>query len=260
MNSIHGYIISRATWLAALLGAASVLASPEVREEYHQTFPLQKSGKVQLENVNGGVHIVAWDQDQVKVDAVKRAKDQTHLDEVKIEVEAKDGHLSIKTKYPEAKKGKHDSGSVDYTLTVPAQCVLDEIRTVNGGIQIEKVGGNVTAKTVNGAVSADGLSGKVELSTVNGALKAGFAELKQEVSLKSVNGAITIVLPPGAKADLSAKTVNGGVSCDFPIEVKKQIVGQNIEANLGEGGPAIKLSSVNGGIAIKRGTAIEAEK
>src|SRR5947209_5220340 len=45
----------------------------ELREEFHQTYPLTANGRVSLENINGGVHIAVWDQNEVKVDAVKRA-------------------------------------------------------------------------------------------------------------------------------------------------------------------------------------------
>src|SRR5262245_42871383 len=90
--------------LATVLGAFAVFAANEVREEFHQTYPLNKQGRVHLENVNGNVHIVTWDREEIKVDAVKHAKKQEHLDEVKIEVDAKADRIRIKTKYPDAKE------------------------------------------------------------------------------------------------------------------------------------------------------------
>ena len=44
--------------LATVTGAHAVFAAKEVREEFHQTYPLDHAGKVQLENVNGTVRIV----------------------------------------------------------------------------------------------------------------------------------------------------------------------------------------------------------
>src|SRR5688572_1579543 len=89
--------------LATLLGALAAFAAEEVREEFHQTYPLNKQGRVHLENVNGNVHILAWDREEIKVDAIQRAKKQEHLDEVKIEVEANADRIRIKTKYPDSK-------------------------------------------------------------------------------------------------------------------------------------------------------------
>src|SRR5882672_1249134 len=47
--------------------------SQELTEEFHQTYPLNATGRVSIENINGGVRISVWDQNVVKVDAVKRA-------------------------------------------------------------------------------------------------------------------------------------------------------------------------------------------
>ena len=61
----------------------------------------------------------------------------------------------------------------------------------------------------------------MELSSVNGTVKGSFAEVKKAISLKSVNGSVTITVPPEANADVSAKTLKGGVSSDFPLQTKK---------------------------------------
>ncbi|HEY3037594.1 MAG TPA: hypothetical protein VGJ66_02600, partial [Pyrinomonadaceae bacterium] len=45
----------------------------ELTEEFHQTYPLSPTGRVSVANINGDVHINVWDQNSVKVDAVKRA-------------------------------------------------------------------------------------------------------------------------------------------------------------------------------------------
>jgi DUF4097 and DUF4098 domain-containing protein YvlB len=260
MKSIRHRTAWTALSLAVLLDARAVLAAAEVREEFHQTYPLDKKGKVHLENVNGNVHIVTWDREEIKVDAIKHAKKQEHLDEVKIEVDAKSDRIRIKTKYPDSKKQKNNSTSVDYTLTIPKQGRLDGVSTVNGGIEIEEVSGDVEASSVNGPVIATGLAGDVELSTVNGAVKATFAELKRSVSLKSVNGGVTVGLPPETNADVSANTLNGGISSDFSLQVRKHFpVGQNLDGKLGEGGPAIKMSTVNGGIHLDRAKTVALE-
>jgi len=49
--------------LATVFCALAAFAADEVREEFHQTYPLNKQGKVHLENVNGNVHIVTWDRE-----------------------------------------------------------------------------------------------------------------------------------------------------------------------------------------------------
>ena len=255
MKSIRFCKVLTLVSLATVLGALAAFAAEEVCEEFHQTYPLNQQGRVQLENVNGNVHIATWDREEIKVDAIKHAKKQEHLDEVKIDVDTKADRIRIKTKYPDAKakRNKNNSTSVEYTLTVPRQSRLDQISTVNGGVEIENVSGDVEASSVNGNVTARGLTGDVALSTVNGAVKANFTEVKKAVSLKSVNGGVSIALPPEANADVSAHTLNGGIQSDFSLQVKRHFpVGQNLDGKLGGGGPPIKMSSVNGGIHIDR--------
>lgn len=262
MKPIRSPLLFALISIATVAGAPAVFAAKDVREEFRQTYPLDKQGKVRVENVNGNVRIITWDREEIKVEAVKRATKQEHLDEVKIEVDAGADHIRIKTRYPDSKsrRDKNNSVSVDYVLTVPVQSHLDRINTVNGGVEIEKVTGDVEASSVNGNVSAAGLVGKVELSTVNGAVKATFAELKKSASLKSVNGSVTVALPPEANAKVSANTLTGGINSDFDLHAKKHFpIGQNLDGKLGAGGPAIDLSTVNGGIRIDRSKGVALE-
>ena len=80
-----------ATWLGAVLGTVCALlilalgahASDHrgaLTVEFHQTYPLTAYGRIELDNINGDVHISSWDQNQVKVDAVKYADTKEQLD------------------------------------------------------------------------------------------------------------------------------------------------------------------------------------
>ena len=54
-------------------------------EEFHQTYAFTSDGRVELDNINGAVHISSWDQNEVKVDAVKYADSKERLDEAHID-------------------------------------------------------------------------------------------------------------------------------------------------------------------------------
>src|SRR5579862_2532852 len=153
-----------ATWLGALLGticAVIVLSlgaqasdhRGALTEEFHQTYPMTADGRIELDNINGDVHISSWDQNQVKVDAVKYADSKERLDEAKIEIEARSDSLSIRTKYPDHNQswnwGSHNNpASVEYTLTVPRGVRLDEIKLINGELDITGVSGEVHASCI----------------------------------------------------------------------------------------------------------------
>jgi hypothetical protein len=72
----------------------------DLREEFHQTYPLTETGRVSLENINGAVTIKAWDRAAVQVDAIKKAYRQNRLAEARIEVTSTEESIRIKTEYP----------------------------------------------------------------------------------------------------------------------------------------------------------------
>src|SRR5215471_13206778 len=86
---------------ALLLSSGAALARDwegSLKEEFHHTYPISANGRVELDNINGSVHISAWDRNEVQVDAVKSANSQERLQEAKIEVESSANILSITTK------------------------------------------------------------------------------------------------------------------------------------------------------------------
>jgi DUF4097 and DUF4098 domain-containing protein YvlB len=248
---------------AAILLISSAAASDQsgrLTEEFHKVYPLSAQGRVEIENINGPVHITAWDRDEVKVDAVKSARSQQRLDEARIEVRAEQNDLSIRTEYPDhdhtfnfGGDDHNNPASVEYTITVPRQARLDEIKLVNGRLDVQDVAGEVHASCVNGRIQAHNLQGAVHLNTVNGELEASLDQLPSSaVRLSSVNGRLRVTLPSDAKAEVKATTVSGSISNEFGLPVTRhQYVGHSLHGQLGGGGTMVKLSSVNGAIEIR---------
>jgi hypothetical protein len=257
------------TWLGAALGAVSVLlffAAPahasdkqgRLSEEFHQVYQLSAEGRIDLENINGPVHISSWDRNEVKLDAVKRAWTKERLDEAKIDINARPDALSIRTEYPGHDNNfwndHHDNpASVEYTLVVPRRARLDEIKLVNGSLDIQDVAGEVRASCVNGRLQARNLEGRTDLSTVNGELDANVNRIASSspLELSAVNGTLRVTLPSDVQAEVEANTVSGSISDDFGLPVTHhQYVGHSLRGELGGGGTRVKLSNVNGRIEI----------
>jgi len=243
--------------LFALFFAMQAQASPgKLTEEFHKTYPLSTEGRVELSNINGNVHITAWDQNQVKVDAVKFANTKERLDEMKIEVESGSTYVSVETKYPEHDMtfngGWDDPGGVEYTLTVPRNARLDEIKLINGSLDIHGVNGEVRASCINGKLMAQDLQGRTELSTVNGHLDARFQQVSgSSIELKSVNGSVEVTLPSDVNAQLEASTVSGRIDDDFGLPVNHhRWIGNDLRGELGTGKTRVRLENVNGRIEI----------
>jgi len=258
-----------ATWLGAALGTAcavlvlalSAHASDhrgEFTDEFHQTYPMAANGRVELDNINGAVHISSWDRNEVKVDAVKYADTKERLDEAKIEINSGSDYISIRTKYPDHDKtynwGSHyNPASVEYTLTVPRTVRLDEIKLINGSLDVTGVSGDVRASCINGRLIARDLTGRAELSTINSRMEAQFTQLNgHSVELSSVNGSVELTIPSDSQAEVEASTVSGHIENDLGLHVNHhRYVGHDLRGELGNGGTRIKLSNVNGRIEIR---------
>src|SRR5579864_238883 len=257
-----------ATWLGAVLGTVCALlilalgahASDHrgaLTDEFHQTYALTADGRVELDNINGSVHITSWDRNEVKVDAIKSADTKERLDEAKIEIDSHGSSLSIRTKYPDHDNtwnwgSRNNPASVEYTLTVPRAVRLDEIKLINGSLDLSGVSGEVRASCINGELRARDLAGRARLSTINGRLDARFEQLSGSgVELNSVNGEVEMTIPSDSNAQIDANTVSGGIHNDFGLRVSHHFVGHNMHGELGNGGTHIKVSNVNGRIEIR---------
>ena len=258
-----------ATWLGAALGTLCALLTfaltahaadhrGSLTEEFHQTYAISAEGRIELDNINGDVHISSWDRNEVKVDAVKYADTKERLEEAKIEIDSGKEYLSIRTRYPGHDNnwnwGSHNNpASVEYTLTVPRTAKLDEIKLINGALDIKGMAGEVRASCINGRLDAQDLSGRAELSTVNGRLEAKFDQLAgQSVDLNSVNGSLSLTIPSDSNAEIEANTVSGNIGNDFGLHVNHHsVVGHDLRGQLGNGGTHIKLNNVNGRIEIR---------
>ncbi|MFZ3341442.1 MAG: DUF4097 family beta strand repeat-containing protein [Terriglobales bacterium] len=229
-------------------------------EEFHKVYPLSARGRFEIENINGPVHITGWDRPEVKVDAFKSAWNKERLAEAKIEVEASQDRISIRTEYPNhdhnfsfGDDDEHNNPArVEYTISVPRQASLDKISLVNGRLDIQDIAGEVRASCVNGRIEARNLQGRASLNTVNGTLDANVQQLPSSgVKLSSVNGKLHITLPSDTSAEVEASTVSGSISNDFGLTaIRHQYVGHSLHGQLGGGGAMVKLSNVNGTIEI----------
>src|SRR5207245_5142210 len=148
----------------------------------------------------------------VKVDAVKRARNEDQLKDADILIENRADSISIETKYRERDKdyryfdARNNPASVEYTLTIPRTARLDEIKLINGSLDVTGVSGEVHASCINGKLTARGLAGRARLATINGHLDANFERLQATpIELSSVNGLVDLTLPSDAKASIRSE-------------------------------------------------------
>ncbi len=263
---------SRRLWTALALAAAvaAALAAAGVAAEQTGAAPdfrwqgdVAAGRTVTIRGVNGPITATRG-IGEVVVEAVKTAR-RGDPDDVTIEVvEDREGIL-VCAVYPSGwfrenrcargrsyrMSSRNNDVRVAFSVSIPDGVHLDA-RTTNSGVQATGLSGDVTAATVNGDVTAES-TGVVSARTVNGDIDAvlGAAPV-EDLSFRTVNGRIRVALPDGVDANLSLKTVSGRIDSDFPVSVRGRWGPRSASGQLGQGGPDIELSTVNGAIELRR--------
>jgi hypothetical protein len=202
---------------------------------------------------NGGVSIIGWNEDEILVRARIRARagsesDAQSLAEA-INVLTSDGY--VRTEGP--RSGRRESWSVSFEIFTPFDSNLD-LQANNGGISISDVRGDIEFRTRNGGVHLTDLAGDVRGRTQNGGLKVELAGDRWDGSTLDVetqNGGVTIDIPRGYSADFETGTVNGSIDLAFPIMVSGRLKSR-IRTTLGDGGPAVRVVTTNGGVKVRQ--------
>lgn len=238
-----------------LLASGSLIAS--VTEEETFSYTLNDGGSFSICNVNGSINLTGGSGNTVEIVATKKADNQKDLDKIEIEISASADEIVVETELGDSDKWYSrgsNSGSVQYEIIVPAGTMLDSVETVNGGVAIGGVSGNVVAESVNGGLELRDLAGDARLSTVNGSVDAEFVRLEgqQRVKAETVNGRVTVRLPENADVKISADTLNGGINGrDFGLETEKGFVGSDLNGKIGSGTARLNIDTVNGSIKIQ---------
>lgn len=250
--------------VAGIIGGAFT-AAPLQAQDFEWRGSVDRGQTVEVHGVNGRIVAMAASGDQVLVTAEKTENGRGDPDDVTFDVVEHSGGVAICAIYPhrpgkrehrcepgDVSLGNHENNTrVDFRVEVPNG--VDLIAgTVNGSVEVRDVSGDVRATTVNGDVDVEA-GGNAEASTVNGSIRAAMAEdLRSDLHFSTVNGSVVVSLPEGANADVEAATLNGSMESDFPLTVRGRFSNRRMNGTIGDGGHALKLETVNGGITIRR--------
>jgi hypothetical protein len=219
-----------------------------------------------VRNLNGAVRVERGAGSRVEVTATKRWR-RSDPDDVRIE-QKKDGDdiviCAIWTDNSRCdadgyssrgdgwRRNRNNDVSVDFVISLPPGVKLGA-STVNGALDIRGASSTVEASTVNGGIDASTSGGPIRASTVNGSIVVKMGEVgDRDLDFETVNGSIEVWVPDKLNADVTLKTVNGRVSSDFPMTLSGRINPRHLRAKIGDGGPRITLSTVNGSVELRK--------
>jgi len=258
----------RNTFKATLMAVLAIAAAGTVSaQDFSWRGELNSGQSLEVRGINGRITAGPASGGQVRVTAIKSEGRRGNADDVTVEVVEHSGGITICAMYPSRNNDRPNrcaSGDdyrmntrdndtrVDFEIQVPAGVTL-VARTVNGDIDATDLGGDVDAGTVNGdiGISTDGAA---SANTVNGSINASFAgsSLDNDLEFETVNGSIVLEIAGNVNADVSAATVNGRMETDFPLTISGRWGPRRLNGTIGNGGPNLSLSTVNGAIEIRR--------
>jgi len=255
---------STALAFAISLAAAASAWAGSATETIDRAVKLSPGGQVVVVNLNGPVHVAAWDSPDVRLVAVKTAHAATdgraraYLRDLQVKVEQSAGKLTIRTRTPGAEGGIKGwlscagvDGEVAYRLTLPREARL-AASTVNGNVEVGGLVAPVRATSTNGDVVIE-VGGEVEATSVNGSIRVTMrrADPRSAMELSTVNGSILMLLPSEFRGYVDARTTNGSVGSDLPVQVEGRRSRSRLIGKLNGGSTRLTLRTTNGSIWLK---------
>jgi hypothetical protein len=241
------------------------ISGGKAQDTWTRSYTLPENGRFELINVNGRITAEVATDGKVTVEGTRTAKGSTdeaakeNLAKIEIREEVSGDRVRVESRPPRLSGfGGHE---VEWTIKVPKGMTVD-LRTVNGGVRLTGLEGEVHAKTTNGGVRGTVRTRVLEASSVNGGIQIdleGALDTSATVDLETVNGGIELGLAADSKATLSARAVNGGVKVtDLEVQRTDEAAAseskRRLEGTLNGGGARINISTTNGGVRIARST------
>jgi hypothetical protein len=189
--------------VAAALVGLSLSGTLAAQVEIDRRRPAPPKGEVRIDNAFGSVAVKGWDRAEVLVQGtVAAGADGFDFDS------DKEG-TSVSVSVPDAwfqAAGEDPAFRTTLTVFVPAGSSVG-VETVNAGVSVEGVNGELGVETVNGGVKIAGARSPVEVETMTGAIEIQALSVPMELS--SISGTVTV---DGASGEVQIETVSGRVS------------------------------------------------
>jgi len=211
-------------WLLSHAASSVIAQSSGQGRELHETYDLAAGGTVAVTNTSGYIRVTSWNENRVKVDAVKRADRDEDVSQVEIQVTNTPDRVEIRTVYPRARPSRI---SVDYDLKVPRTAVLNGLTTTSGDISVTDPVARVTARATSGNITVRGVTGDAALSITSGRVTAdriggslGVTATSGEVVVGEVASTVSArcascnISVRGARDDVTAQASSGNIEIE----------------------------------------------
>lgn len=263
------------------------------RDEIRRTIQLAPGARVEVSNIRGPVEVETADIDAAEVHVVRSAQSRGDLGQYPVAVEngaqgltisgvqtqrdADSGYdpevrhhvmlrlprrvsLTVRSIGGDVKVGDLTGqlvvNVVGGSLSVGAVDGLVQIGSVGGRVSLARASRQVEVKTVTGDLTIGHASDSLDITGVGGPVSIGISKLGQGgVQIQTVTGQVELRFKDELNAQLSTDTVVGELSLDVPnVTIQSRPGPSSIRAQIGRGGPPIKISSVSKNVRLVRGS------
>jgi hypothetical protein len=246
--------------LLIVLGACNTTNNRLVEETFERLYTIEPSANITIQNGDGAVLVYGSSVNDMRVRAVKKAYRRARLTQIAIDVSMKPGAVFITTKFPPKPKwGLFDrSGTVDYTIVLPATATISGVDLDAGEILLDGMQGPTTrARLGKGRIFARNCFTNLDIAMRRGNLILSYdwwEESKFSAHTNVAQGNAWAYLPGDAAFHLLAKAAHGKIFNDFEnaaVAAPASAAGMKTDTLVNGGGKAtIKMRVAEGNIKI----------
>ncbi|MBS1790672.1 MAG: DUF4097 family beta strand repeat protein [Acidobacteria bacterium] len=159
-------------------------------KEFHQTYDLAANGTVGIYNTSGVIRVSSWNENRVKVDAIKRGRNEADFARVQIEATTRPERVEIRVVYPNGFNWRGGGVTVDFDVKVPRSAAISPATSTSGDILVNGPVERVTARATSGNVSAQDVTDIASLNSTSGDIHA--TRIGGEVRANATSGTVIV--------------------------------------------------------------------
>jgi hypothetical protein len=233
--------------------AVAAADSVDIREQINRTIRLSPGADVRIRGINGSVTIETLEgAGAAELDITITASDRDALARRPLLIDEGDNSLTIRTENNNESNRRGEWVRHTVRLRLPRSVSLN-VSSVNGGLEVGAITGGVKISSINGRVKVEQAASATEISSINGGLLIGLEQLSSAgLRVSSINGGAEIKLGGAVNAEIEVRSVNGSINSEFPLTVVGEVKRGELRGTLGSGGAMISITSVNGGVNLRR--------
>ncbi|HWQ33595.1 MAG TPA: hypothetical protein VNQ79_12140 [Blastocatellia bacterium] len=235
----------------AASGIKTSAATVDEREEIRKTYQLAPGARVRVSGLNGPVTVETYDGSTAEIYIERTARSREDLVARPVIIEATSDQLVIRTeKDREESRWSRDRNVRDrVNLRLPRRIDFG-ISGINGPVNVAEIEGRAEVSGVNGSVSFTQAATFSHISGINGKVTVGMTRIGEGgLKISGINGGVECRIGEAVNADLKTSGINGRVHVNLGrVTMTGEISPSRVNAKIGDGGPQISVSGINGSV------------